>query len=301
MLWLLIFLGLVIHSEVIVVNVVDNSFVRWIYDTFCCILMMEKNMENKTVYVVGDKFELFSQNSSVLKIKTLEDRLSKGDYVPDRGTLYVLSQGISQDRLNCIVSKVKAKGIDRFFAFPKSPLAGKLLSHKHQQQNIMISDPRQISENEFQLELRLDENCADMADHCTGQHIQGMVLIESARQAFLAVTEKYFVNQKIKYYFVIDSFNINYIGFIYPLGVNIYYRINKSKTKNQNRMSFSVTMEISQIGGLIGCQVDVEFTAFESSVIEKIEAKQARDSISNARSVLTQKESKVFSEDVVSS
>lgn len=51
-----------------------------------------------------------------------------------------------------------------------------------------------MNTNIFESHLMLNDRCAEMSDHVTGQHLQGMILIEAARQMTLAVTEMYFID-----------------------------------------------------------------------------------------------------------
>ena len=244
-------------------------------------------MLKNVVHIVGDKFELFSQNENIIKIKTIEERLNNQYYHPDADTIYFLSQGISQHRLDKLLDQVKKKGLEDFFCFNNRPLADKKLSHKHESENVMIGEPRRLSESEFEVDMIIDDDCAEMSDHLTGQHVQGMVLMESARQTFLAVTEKFYINSNYKYYFVINSFNTNYKSFIFPLGVKINYRVKSADLSDPKKLKFSATMDISQVGGSTACEVDVSFTAFESSVIERIEAKRAENAIRKARKMVS--------------
>ncbi|ETS33145.1 A-factor biosynthesis repeat protein [Photorhabdus khanii NC19] len=68
----------------------------------------------------------------------------------------------------------------------------------------MIGVAEKVNKNLFSLPLLIDERCELMADHQTGQHIQGMILIEACRQTFIAVTEEFYMSDKVgQSYYVI--------------------------------------------------------------------------------------------------
>src|SRR5690625_2275198 len=60
--------------------------------------------------------------------------------------------------------------------------ASSALSHKHNPKNTLVSMPRQVTADTFELHLMIDEDCELMNDHLSGQHVQGMVLIERSEE-----------------------------------------------------------------------------------------------------------------------
>ena len=46
----------------------------------------------------------------------------------------------------------------------------------------MVSAPERLASGLFEAFLVVDEGCAEMSDHQTGEHVPGAVLIEAARQ-----------------------------------------------------------------------------------------------------------------------
>ncbi len=149
------------------------------------------------------------------------------------------------------------------------------LSHKRQACNTLISTPELVNEDVFRIAICIDENCELMGDHQTGQHIQGMILIEAARQAFLAVTEKFFPMENVdKTYFVINEMKTTFLGFMFPLGAHIDYRI-RSKNINDRRQKFCVEMEFVQ-NAEAKTTVEFSFTVYRDQAISKKEADLAQ-------------------------
>ncbi|MEU6299282.1 AfsA-related hotdog domain-containing protein [Streptomyces erythrochromogenes] len=128
--------------------------------------------------------------------------------------------------------------------------------------------------------LRLHNDNELLLDHQTGQHVQGMVVIEASRQMFLAVTERFFAAQwpQRKYYFVIEYMNTAFENFLFPLCSTIEYRITESQTQDPSRLSFTAEVGIHQAGRR-SAFTQLAFTAFDTDVIEVKEDRRARRAV----------------------
>lgn len=166
-------------------------------------------------------------------------------------------------------------------ALHSGPRASRMQTHKHHIQNVIISHPVRQDENNFEAALLLDERSELMNDHQTGQHIQGMILIEAARQMFLAVSEEYFIDtHELKpYYFVINQIAVKFTGFVFPVAVALCYRINSKDVFRPSRMHFDVTVSFMQ-GGVCVTEVSFQFTAFYAEKIKEKEHAQATQILS---------------------
>ena len=236
-------------------------------------------MEWKVMHVVGDRFSEFSSNESVIKVSELDELLSQSDASVGPNMLFMLGQGVAMAQAHSIMEKARRHGIEASFWFPSLEKAGHHLSHKHDPENIMISVPRKKDAENYELDVLIDEHCVEMSDHITGQHIQGMVLIEVSRQAFLAVTELFFleVNEPSRY-FVINSFNVNYNDFVFPLSARVKYQVQNVERINRKKSSFKVYMEIEQ-GGKVCCCIDVQFSAVVQDLVTSAEVRKAVEAI----------------------
>lgn len=235
-----------------------------------------------TVFVVGNKFREFSANDGVLTIGELEDmvRSKKLTALPANAKL-VAGQGLREAdvlKLRDVTSMMKVQGRPAC----EQPLlgravrAGRLLTHKYKLQNSIISSPEQLSEDLYEAALLLDERSELMSDHQTGQHIQGMVLVEAARQMFLAVTEQYFIGyeEPNSYYFVINGLDVAFTGFVFPVEALLRYEILEKKIDNRARMFFKTEVSIMQ-AGKCATKVRFDFTAFLAERIKLKEKEQA--------------------------
>lgn len=235
----------------------------------------------KTVFIVGNKFCEFSRNDGVITIGALAEmaRTSTFDSLPT-GCRLVAGQGVREAELQAIHDRARwalsARDVDIGPALRRGARASRLQTHKHRIENAIISHPTRMDEHNFEALLLLDERSELMTDHQTGQHIQGMVLIEAARQLFLAVTEEYFIGQAVhdRYYFVINNLDVKFKGFVFPVDATLRYEIVSKDIQNPARMRFDTVVSVFQ-GGACVTEVAFEFTAFYASKIKEKERQQA--------------------------
>lgn len=241
-----------------------------------------------TFFIVADKFAEFTVNKNTITLRQLFALFELPAHLLPEEAQLKLGQGVSDADCDRIIERVGASEtlsarwkIDDLRN--RTERAPATLSHKHKHRNTLICPPDQIDANTFRVDLRIDQDCELMDDHQTGQHVQGMILIEAARQAFLAVTEKYFLagsNQKS--YFVINTMNTEFRGFVFPLDAFMEYRI-VSKDINERRQRFEVQIDLIQ-GGEIRARTNTAFTAYPHEIISGKEAMLAGEALAFAQS-----------------
>ena len=224
------------------------------------------NINDKTIYVVGDKFQAFSKNPNVMSISALEKRITELNSTDLFDCIYkiYIGQGIDFNRVALLRKSISAQNLEKIYQVKMADhfKASQLTTHKYKLENIMISDPEQCEAGKFSSILMLDDNCAEMSDHVTGQHLQGMVLIEAARQMTLAVTEKFYLNKDVrtKMSFVTDSLSTSFKSYLFPLEVELVCSINHI-TGHHNNKKFIATLNFIQ-NGKICTEVKYNFTVF---------------------------------------
>lgn len=245
-------------------------------------------MERTVVYLVGDKFQQFSVvNPGVVTLSDFERTIETNDLSSD--LFVVVGQGLDQERLASLARRVRENKLEGRVTLWSGGLdrieRGRV--HKQCPENVMISEPRRISDKEYELSMLVDERCAEMSDHVTGQHVQGMVLLEAARQAFLGVTESFFMREERRgqYYFVIQDFRMRYENFAFPLPTSIRYRVDRSEIDKRGNMTFVAHMTFRQ-GDLIVSESTVSFIAYVWKFVERIEAQKARQALASTQKEL---------------
>lgn len=236
----------------------------------------------KTVFVVGNKFHAFCANDGVLTIGELERMVDNGECMALLADVQLVAgQGLREAevlKLKDAMFMVNMRNgpVCKQAVTARSVRAGCLMTHKRKLQNSIISSPEQLGTDLYEAALLLDERSELMGDHQTGQHIQGMVLVEAARQMFLAVTERYFIgiDEPNRYYFVINGMDVAFTGFVFPVEALLRYQVLYKQIDNRARMCFRTEVSILQ-AGKCATKVHFDFTAFLAEKIERKEKEQA--------------------------
>lgn len=235
---------------------------------------------NKRAYlVVSDKFAKFASDKNALTVSQVEAMLQMPPQVI-RGPVFLIpGQGLSKKHVSGLVDRITTEDhlsarfdISHLTEWPER--AEPALSHKHKPHNTLIGAPRRADDGVYHMNLLIDENCELMDDHQTGQHVQGMILVEAARQAFLAVTGAFFLTDcEQERYFVINSMDMTYENFVFPVAAHIEYRDIESDV-NDRRARFTARIDFIQSGHVCAiCRV--KFTAYPDCFIAEKEAELA--------------------------
>ncbi len=227
-------------------------------------------MRERIVLVVSDKFAGFAAGKDVVTYSQLRQWLS-GEAQPLMGhgrMVLVPGQGLGDDMVAEIL-ELATRSADRgrydFGPWQQRPRrADGRLSHKRDPRNTLISDPRRVAEDVYEMDLMIDERGELMLDHQSGQHVQGMILIEAARQGPMAVTEAFFLPQDgRKFAFVFNEMNIRYNRFAFPLDARLRYTIREKEIRGTKRFRFVGDIAIEQ------CGVQAASFSFVFSVLEE--------------------------------
>jgi hypothetical protein len=235
---------------------------------------------SSNIIIVGNKFHNFTNIEGAMTVSEFADLVDTGFNSTVVPTKIIFGQGVSDSWVVYIKSKLNLLDYKIEVVGDKSILtrtSGRL-SHKVKRHNILISDPLISGSQKYVMNLCIDDECELMADHTTGSHIQGMILIEAARQAFLAVSESYMMPSKNKYYFVIDKFNISFKKFAFPVPTEISFEVSNLKSSGEDKLSVCADINFIQNDNVI-CSVDVSYTALLDSRLSKKEREMAVKSL----------------------
>jgi hypothetical protein len=229
-------------------------------------------------FVVGEKFSKFAHGKDVLTVDQLKALAQLPDHLLNTRSVLMLGQGATQDEILSIVHGHEASS-EANTRFESSDLlrvmdrAASRVSHKSAAHNTLIGAPRRTSAETFELSFNVDERCELMGDHQSGQHVQGMLLVEAFRQSFLAVTETFFPFGHGERYFVINSMHVDFQNFMFPLPAHITYRIIETDI-TERRARYKTTLAAIQNGEQCASAA-IEFTVYPAEVIAKKEAELA--------------------------
>lgn len=237
------------------------------------------------LYIVGDRFLHFADGETVLTASELVNLLFAYRTKSIKQYYYLhAGQGLTDESDKKIIQSIRQLGLKKYFICANSLFPAKraaaFLTHKHQAKNTMISVPSKLSENHYESYLMIDENCAEASDHLTGQHIQGAILMEAARQMTLAVTEKFFIDEKIRNQvsFISNRVQTNFYQYVFPLEVKIHYEIKKRRGLVGQNTRFEVIVTFYQNDTAVS-EVTYDFTTLNKNYIHDKEKAAAKSVI----------------------
>ncbi|MGD9209702.1 MAG: AfsA-related hotdog domain-containing protein [Desulfobacteraceae bacterium] len=237
-------------------------------------------------YVFGDKFKNYENIKNCITISALMEKLSSNEFESSitGGVQYLPGQGLQEDQIKLFLKKMEdmclSKYFDAWYSFPSYRRAQKVITHKHCIKNILITDPIKLDDDTYEMDLIIDDRNEIMSDHVTGYHLQGMLLVEAARQAFLAVTEKFFMGKAFNFqtYFIIRKMLANFYSFVFPIEAKLIYRILKKDISDPLKLNFSVSVEINQMEKSASC-IDISFSVFHKPWLETKEKNKSEKCI----------------------
>ena len=236
------------------------------------------SMKSRSFFGVGDKFQEFAKGKDVLTMNQLKALTRLPHRLLNTHSVLMLGQGAQEDEVFAFVHSVEASP-ELSPRFELSDLqrvldrAAPSASHKRIAHNTVIGAPARKSADTFEVPLNLDERCELMGDRQTGQHVQGMLLVEAFRQSFLAVTDTYFPLGQSKTCFVINTMHVEFLNFLFPLPAHIEYRIVEADVSGR-RARYKTTMCAVQNGAQCASAV-IGFTVYPAETIAQKEAELA--------------------------
>ncbi len=226
------------------------------------------------VLIVGDIFEEYRKTAEgVMLYSEFVSEVAELGPAAFAGMKIVPGQGLSDAELDSIATVVRQAGGGAIF----EKRADRALTHKHELRNIMITEPEEAGERLYRSELRVDGRCAEMSDHRTGLHLQGMVLVEACRQMLVAATEKFLLprEREHRYSFVFDRMDTRFIEFAFPFGAEVALDVIDSSSRGDLLYKFAVQMKVIQSGREL-FRMDAGYSVMSRDYIEFKEAKLAK-------------------------
>lgn len=252
-------------------------------------------MLNQALLVVSDKFSNFAIRKDIITISTLHNLLAENSIflTKEKKITFIPGQGLNKETINFALEKMKKHrnfiNFDLTVWSIASEKASSAITHKHKEENILISDPLIVSKNEFLMDILIDDNCELMRDHQTGLHIQGILLLEASRQSYIAIYEKYLSkNTEKKPYFIFNNMKVEYNKFAFPIPAKIRAKIVDEKTnKNENKIVMHI--DVIQCNS-VSANLSLEMSIVDNTLISKIESKMARNAINEHMSQIINSE-----------
>lgn len=232
------------------------------------------------IVVVGDRFAQFSVNDKVLTfsqaIKFFSDNKNNENYQ------VVIGQGLSKNNIETFLKDIGGDNVDIVSVNSCLPLLRETThnTHKKNEENVLISESTKLDKDVYQCHLLIDDGCAEMSDHVTGQHIQGMVLLEACRQMVNSVSERYLINSSYNKSFVLHAMNSEFLEYLFP--VTSTMELTLLKYRKALRGDFTAECIINVIQNNKVClTTGIKFSAVDKGSLNLLEQQMAEKSLSH--------------------
>lgn len=221
--------------------------------------------------VVGTRFASFKEMPRVVLASELPSLLEMNDPAV-RPSSVLIGQGLDAIEADRVRAQCRACGIvacpDTDFS---ARMAGEREVHKTQPSNVLITMPSRLEPSLYRSELMIHSQNELMLDHYSAMHTPAMVLVEAARQMFLAVTELYYLGPERagSCRFLIDAMNMRFHLAVFPLPTILQYQVLRHEEKKA-QWQFDVLVEPIQ-GGRCCAEFSITFSAVDLRIALKQE------------------------------
>ncbi|MEM9103729.1 MAG: AfsA-related hotdog domain-containing protein [Pseudomonadota bacterium] len=229
-------------------------------------------------YIVGDKYQAFKAHKRVITYSDFQALLNSSDVDPVAIKNTLVGQGVNDSEREQLFMLMQHKN-DSPASAVALKRADRRLTHKHKNENILITCPEKLDDQTYLSHLAIDDDSAQLSDHVTGQHIQGMVLIEAARQMTLAVTEQYFIEENEGIGFATDSLETTFHRYTFPCDVQMYYTVLSHRQGFHKNAKYKVKITFVQ-NDFVCAEMIYGFSTYQQKFIQGQERKQAEEVLS---------------------
>ncbi|MCI3152324.1 MULTISPECIES: AfsA-related hotdog domain-containing protein [Streptomyces] len=230
--------------------------------------------------VVGDRFRDFAEAVGADTFSGLARLLDAGDLDAVAGPVFVVAgQGIGEYEITYLEDAVQRRQLgDRIVLVPSAGKpAPRQQLHKAREDNVLVAGLTQTGESTFEAALRLHDHNELLVDVQDRVHVQGMVVIEAARQMFLAVVERFFTSRwpQQRYYIVLNSMNTAFSNFLFPVGATLRLTVDEADLSEPSRLTLRTTVVVEQ-AARDAARVTVDAAAFAPGLLEDKELRRAK-------------------------
>jgi hypothetical protein len=231
------------------------------------------------VFVVGDRFRGFVHHDRVTTVSELCTAVAAGTYDELQGTLLLhRGQGISPFDREYVEATIARRGLQSRmrFAGTEPIVASREVTHKHRPENVLLAHVRRAGERTFQADLRVHAHNDLLLDHQTGEHIQGLIVVEAARQMFMAAFEVGYRHRWPRHnpYVVWNSVELAFESFLFPLPAELVCQLTEVDIKSPESLRFEMSVELRQLRRRVASGT-LGFTSCEFAPIAFVERHQA--------------------------
>ena len=231
---------------------------------------------NNVYLIVGGGYHAFARNTRALTLDELESKL------PDlsEDDVILAGQGLThaeRAKLRQVLSERRSSPKLLYCDEACAPAC----THKHTVDNVVIGTLERTAQRTYSCILLADTRADRLFDHITGQHLNGMLLIEAARQAGIAAIESEFVAApgEKKWSLAWSRCDTRFFTYAFPVPTTLTVSFPKTDGVDTGQVPLEFPVQIAQ-GGALVCEIRMEVTLLEASLAERLEGRRARDVVS---------------------
>lgn len=238
---------------------------------------------DKSLCVVADRFAGFANGDRARTVSGLISMLEDGTLDEGSGELALyLGQGIGgfeRARIQAAFSqhrplqKLRLVGEEGAWVTPG-------LVHKESQENVLLGNLRPLDADHFAADLLIHGSNEFLLDHQTGEHVQGMVIIEAIRQLCIGVFEMgYHARWPARQYLgTWKSMELKFQEFLFPLPAQLNCVVRGMDTSMPANLKFELVATMLQ-GGRQVASAEITFAMIDAERIARVERLQARRAV----------------------
>ncbi|MGV9820234.1 AfsA-related hotdog domain-containing protein [Nocardia xishanensis] len=236
-----------------------------------------------SLVLVSDRFAGIAGDNRVHTVSGLAAALRGGAYRAHTGDLTVhLGQGVTRHALDYIqhVATIHAPGTQLRVVGAIAEPARRHHVHKYQDSNVLLANLVRETDTAFRADLRIDGDNELLHDHQTGEHVQGIVIIEAVRQLFLAAFELEYGKRwpEQHFYIVWNSIDLTYGSFLFPLPATLHAELTPLSIDDPAKLEFAIDTEVRQFGKSAASS-RITFAALPNERIAQIERHKAAKAV----------------------
>jgi hypothetical protein len=232
---------------------------------------------DRHIIVVADRFAQFAVDDQVATMSELVSLLSSGT----AGGHWVVHLGQGVEDSDCEILEYLVAGgsvamsIANRDSFPRVPAVPGMV-HKHFPENVVLADVRNPSKEHCLAELRIHKDNELILDHHTGEHVQGIVIIEAMRQICIAQFETGYRAGLPSYDYtgMWTRMNISFESFLFPLQATVESTIVEADLSRESNLKFRASTSVRQNGVLVASS-DIEYAMVKQARIDTLERRKS--------------------------
>ncbi len=234
----------------------------------------------RDVVVVADRFAQFARDERVYTLTGLLALLDSGAPTEPGGHWVVhFGQGIDATDGDLLQAACeKSEGVVRL-ADPETfrlALEPPVVVHKDRPENVLLAGVHSPVPAHCRAELRIHRDNELVLDHHTGEHVQGIVIIEAMRQICIAQFETAIRPglAPAAYAGVWKRIDLSFQDFLFPLPATVESLIVESDLDRETNLKFRATTSVRQQDRIVATAI-IEYSMIAQGRVGTLERRKA--------------------------